>query len=717
MKIAILYNRDSQKVINLFGSPNREKIGLETLDRLANALRQGGHVVRAIEADKDLVDRLEEFMPQVVHGEQPGMAFNVSYGIQGQARYTHVPSILEMMGVPYVASGPLAHSLALDKVVTKMLLRQEGLPTPEWAVLDHPEAPLPKMDWPLIVKPKNEAVSFGLAVVRDESELREAAGKIFEHYHQPVLVEQFIAGREINVGLIGNGPPEALPPVELAFGEGGPGIYTYEDKTGRSGRRIGHRCPAPISEELTEEAKRISVRAFQALGLSDCARVDMRLDEEGKLWILEINSLPSLGEHGSFLVGADAVGMDFGRTVNRLVEVASSRYFGTPEPPALERGRQRPSTTVFSYITQRRDEMERKLEDWVHVSSPTQDALGVEEAQAKVDRTLRKIGLLPVPIPGEARSVACYETTAGLQGGTLVVVQLDVPGDGHPLRARFRREPEWLSGDGIASSRAPLVMLEMALRGLRTARRLDRIRLGVALHSDEGRDARDSAPVLRALANRASRVVVLHPVAGRSQVITQRRGHRTFRLRVEGEGLRAGKVTRKGDLMRWTAQRIEEICGLQDGRSRVSISALDLHAERLSGLLPHRVTTRILVTYPETAEAEEIEARIRTLPPKRGLRWELRVVSDRPPMTERKASQKLLRELQDVAEEWKIPLERGSSTLASVAGLVPEEIPRLCGLGPVGRDIGTPNEAVQRLSLMQRTLLLALWLAGEGERA
>ncbi|MCY4102716.1 MAG: hypothetical protein OXG55_05540 [bacterium] len=99
--------------------------------------------MKAFEADKALIGRLEEFMPRVVKGEQPGMVFNVSCGLQGQARYTHVPSILEMVGLPYVASGPLGHSLALDKVVTKMILRQHGIPTPEFAVLDNPEVPIP----------------------------------------------------------------------------------------------------------------------------------------------------------------------------------------------------------------------------------------------------------------------------------------------------------------------------------------------------------------------------------------------------------------------------------------------------------------------------------------------------------------------------------------------------------------------------------------------
>ncbi len=283
MKIAVVYNRQSQSVINLFGLPNREKIGMRTIERLTSALKDGGHQVIAIEGDKDLVDRLEEFMPRVVKGERPGLVFNVSYGIQGQARYTHVPSILEMVGIPYVASGPLAHSLCLDKVVTKMILKQHGLPTPDFAVLQTPDAPIPDLAYPLIVKPKNEAVSFGLKVVHDEAELRDAAAIIFNEFRQAVLVEQFIEGREVNVGILGNDPPEAFPPVELGFGTEGPAIYTYEDKTGRSGRQITHQCPAPIGDDLVGEAQAIAVKAFQALGCYDCARVDMRLDADGRL--------------------------------------------------------------------------------------------------------------------------------------------------------------------------------------------------------------------------------------------------------------------------------------------------------------------------------------------------------------------------------------------------------------------------------------------------
>ena len=325
MKIAVVYNRDSQSVINLFGMPNREKIGLKTIKRLVDGLKQGGHEVVAFEGDKDLIDRLEEFMPRVVRGERPGMVFNVSYGLQGQARYTHVPSILEMVGIPYVASGPMGHSLSLDKVVTKMILRQNGLPTPDFAVLQTPDSEVPELTYPVVVKPKNEAVSFGLTVAKNEKELRAASKVIFDKFNQPVLAEQYIDGKEVNVGLLGNNPPEAFPPVMLDFGKG-PQIYTYEDKTGRSGRTIQPICPAPLTDEQTEHVKNIAVGAFQALGLYDCARVDTRMDKDGNFYILETNSLPSLGEHGSYLVGAATVGLDFPKFVNRLVK---SRAHGT----------------------------------------------------------------------------------------------------------------------------------------------------------------------------------------------------------------------------------------------------------------------------------------------------------------------------------------------------------------------------------------------------
>ncbi len=711
MKVAVVYNRENRKVINLFGLPNQEIIGLKTIKRITDALKKGGHQVVALEGDKDLVDRLEEFMPRVVKGELPGLVFNVSYGIQGQARYTHVPSILEMVGIPYVASGPLAHSLALDKVVTKMILQQQGLPTPAFAVLEGPDDDLPELDFPLIVKPKNEAVSFGLRIVNNEAELREGVHVIFERFKQPVLVEQYVSGREVNVGLVGNNPPEVLPPVEIVFDAEGPAIYTWEDKTGRSGRTISHTCPAPIGKDLLERAGDIARRAFSALGCYDCARVDMRLDDEGNLYILEVNSLPSLGEHGSYLIGAAHVGLDFAAVINRLVEEASARYFGTREPDKLQARGGDTSSQLFSFITKRRDDLEERLREWTSYTSHTSDPVGLQDIVRRVDQMLCGLGMKRAKAFTDERVAWTWETAKGFDGGTLCIGHLDVPVESQLASQMFRREPEWLYGDGIGSSRAPLAMLEFALRALRNRRALRKLPLGVLYYTDEGRDARYSAEIIRAAAAEAKRVLVLRPGNVGEKLITQRRGQRSYRFRVEGDPLRPGKALKKPEVLRWVWSKLEEFSKLTSRKKRVSVSALDVSTSRLPMLLPHRVTATIIMTYPDAKVADEVEERMRSVLKTKGPRWELKLISDRPPMRERRINLQLARALERVAEEWEIPLHHESSVWPSVAGLVPSKVACVCGVGPDAWNLGTPNESVERVSLVQRTLLLTQFLA------
>ena len=712
MKIAVVYNRDSANVINLFGTANREKIGLKTIERLTTALKAGGHSVIALEGDKDLVDRLEEFMPRVVKGERPGLVFNVSYGIQGQARYTHVPSILEMVGIPYVASGPLAHSLCLDKVVTKMILRQQGLPTPDFAVLQAPDSPVPEMAYPLIVKPKNEAVSFGLKVVENESELREAAKIIYDEFRQAVLAEQFIKGREVNVGLLGNDPPEAFPPVELNFGTDGPKIYTYEDKTGRSGRTISHTCPAPIGDVLLQKAQELAQQAFVALGCYDCARVDMRLDEDDQLYILEINSLPSLGEHGSYLVGAEQVGLDFTKFINRLVNVASARYFGTPTPPAVAASTQDPPERVFHYITERRDRIEKRVKEWVNLHSRTTDPIGIVQAMKEASKLFEDLGMNAVPeLTDSDESVMTWQTTKGMDDGILFIANLDVPVDAEFPPQSFRRDPEWLYGEGVGSSRAPLVMLEFALRAIRSMRRLRQLPLGVMCYADEGLDGRYSADEIRAAAARAKDVIVLRPGLAPDRVVTGRRGQRRFRLQVEGEPHRLGRYLRRPDTLQWTWSKLDTIAQLTSQKQRLSVATVSLKTECLPMRLPHRVTASLLVNYPTSEAAEAVTEQMRDILGKGKPRWELVTQADRPPFSERQ-SKGLYEEFAAVASRWDIPFGRESSAWPSVAGLVPPEKRCLCGVGPVAHDLRTPKEAVQRISLIQRSLLLAEFLAG-----
>jgi len=714
MKIAVIYNRESQKVINLFGQPNREKYGLRAIKRITDSLKKGGHQVQAFEGDKDLIDRLEEFMPRTLVGERPGMAFNLSYGIQGQARYTHVPGILEMVGVPYVGSGPLAHSLALDKVVAKMLFVQNGVPTPEFAVLDASGFDMPELAFPLIVKPKNESVSFGIRIVNNEQELREAADVIFREYDQPVLVERYIEGREINVGLLGNGSMlETFKPAELIFGEGGPNIYTEEDKKKKSGRDVDVVCPAPLSEDKTLEAQEIARRAFNVLGCYDSARVDLRMDDQGNLYVLEVNSLPSMGEHGSYVAAAEAMGLDFTGLVNRLVEVASARYFGTPNPPELQRARKTPSERVFGYLTERRDRLEKRIEQWVGLSSHSNDPIGVRNAAAQVNAVMEELGLAPVHTLTDAPHVWTWETPKGMQSGTLLLAHLDVPFNSAMGGEHFHRDPEWLYGEGIGASRGPLVQLEFSLRALQAARRLKTTPLGILFYADEGRDCDESAEFIAKAAANAREVLVLRPGNLNDSIVIGRRGQRRYRAFFQGKPRKLGQSHKQPEVMLRALSTLEDIAQLNCRKERRAVSAVDIKSEAYPRLLPHRVIATLQASFPNARVADKLEQDIRAQ--LKSSQAELALLSDRPPMPSRRINSSLVNRLREVAAQWDIPVNTETSLWPSVAGLVPPQVPVVCGLGPVARGLYTGQEAVSRISLVQRSLLLAEFLLGEVE--
>jgi D-alanine-D-alanine ligase len=711
MKIAVIYNRDSNNVINLFGVPNLERYGNKTISRIVNGLRKHGHQVKTFEGDKDLITNLEQFMPRVLKGERPGMAFNVSYGIQGQARYTHVPGILEMVGVPYVGSGPLAHSLALDKVVAKMIFLQNGIPTPPFVVLTQPGFEEPQLPYPLIVKPKNEAVSMGIQVVKNERELRKATDEIFKKFRQPALVENFIEGREINVGLLGNNPPEALPPFEIVFGDSGPAIYTIEDKRGRSGRKLQTLCPAPLSAEQTQRAKDIAQRAFTALGCFDAARVDMRLNSAGEFYVLEINSLPSLREHSSYVIAAKHAGLEFPELINRLVEIASARYFGTLAPVQGRARERNPQQRIFSYVTEHRDMIEKRLEEWTRITSRTSDPVGNSIAVAELDKRMQEINMKQVRAFTDTRSAWTWETPAGFEGGTLFIGHIDVPLDTDAPAPGFSREPEWLTGEGIGLSRAPLTMLEYALRSLRHNRMLHQLPIGVLYYLDEGRDCRYSAEIIRAAAAKAGRVLVLRPGSGEDNLITRRQGKRKYSLTFEGKPQRLGRQTLSSDVVLSLCGRIVEMAGLSSKKDRTSLTATDIKTSSFPALLPHQVTATLALSYQDSQLADVIEKRMMEICKSQDLKGSLKRISDRPSMNDSSASLKLFKSLSEVARQWDIPLEQEFSVLPSVAGLVPSEVPVICGVGPVARDLYTPREAVNRISLIQRTLLTAEFLA------
>lgn len=714
MKIAIVYNRESQAVINLFGTQNREKYGLETIKMIKEGLLSGGHQVKTFEGDKNLIKKLEEFMPTVISGERPGLVFNLSYGIQGRGRYMHVPGMLEMLGVPYVGSGPETHALALDKVVTKMILLQRGLPTPKFTVLDTPDSPLTEdLIYPLIVKPKDEAVSFGLKIVYTEEELREGVQVIYETYNAPTLVEEYIEGREVNVGLLGNNPVQALPAVELVFGEG-PQIFTYEDKKNKSGRTVEKVCPAPLTEEEAEKIQNLAIETFKALNCYDTARVDFRIDKQGNPYILEVNSMASLGADGSFVYAAEKVGLPYKELMNRIIDVTCERYFGADFHTPTDDHMQKADVRIFNGLTKKRSAMETDLKAWTNISSRTEDPVGLSRIRKKIDERLSKLGLIPVESCTNGRSAWTFETAAGMQGGTLLVVPIDVPGKRTGFPIPFRTEQEWLYGEGIASSRGGIVTMLSALGALKEQKLLSKKKVGVLFYSDEGRGMRYSSSIIEKASKQAAEVIVLQPGFTDGKVVDQRRGTKQFSIIVEGDPVRIGKETNITDVLSSFIQNAQKLDGFNNPRKKLSVAIQDVRSERYSVLKPHRVYATLSITYLDEKSAEETEKLIRELfkSNSKGMRTHIEKLVERSPFI-RKKNHELIQKLSDLSAIWNLPFGTESSLLSSAAGEVPKGKSVVCGFSPASKGLYMPEEALHRSELVQRSLLLALYLNGE----
>jgi D-alanine-D-alanine ligase len=343
MKVALLRNHDRSGVLHKFGQPSPERCSKRTVGNVGDALRAGGHDVDVFEADALLLNRLREWLPATPvpagdHAgpdalrpdEVPAIAFNLAYGIQGECRYTQLPAMLELAGIPYTGSGPRGHTLALDKVVTKTLAAAAGVSTPAHRVATSP-ADLTGLRYPLVVKPQHESTSYGLELVHGADRAAAAIDTVVRRYQQPALVEEYIEGREICIALLGNGTGlECLPPVEIRFGARTLRMMTKDDKFHRRDSELTRVCPAPLDHYLLSWIQEVAVATFEACHCRDYARVDIRVDANGVPWMLEINSMASLGLGGSYVMAAQAAGYSFDEIVNRIIAVALQRYAQRP---------------------------------------------------------------------------------------------------------------------------------------------------------------------------------------------------------------------------------------------------------------------------------------------------------------------------------------------------------------------------------------------------
>src|SRR5512136_133566 len=317
----------------------------ETIAAVGQALQER-HQVVFIESDDKAYGRLKR--------QRPHLVFNIAERVVGPNRESHIPTVCEMLDIPYTGSDPLTLGLCLDKSRAKEILSYHRVPNPAFWIVESSSAIPAGVRLPAIVKPLFEGSSKGIknnSLVQTLGELYERVEEVIGTYRQPVIVERFLTGREFTVGVLGNDPGyEVLPIVEIDHTQlpaGAAPVYSYEAKwiwdTPEKPLDI-FKCPAPIPAVLQAKIENVVLRTCRVLRIRDWARIDVRLDEKGEPHILEVNPLPGIlpnPEDNSCLPkAARTAGYSYSDLIHRVVEEASKRSGLRPtriRPAASER--------------------------------------------------------------------------------------------------------------------------------------------------------------------------------------------------------------------------------------------------------------------------------------------------------------------------------------------------------------------------------------------
>jgi len=295
----------------------------ETVAGLEAALAELGHSTHRVGRGRELARRL-------VAGERWDLVFNICEGVWGRSREAQAPAVCELFDQPYTFADPLTCALTLDKAMAKRVVRDHGLATAPFAVVSAPEeASSVALAAPLFLKPVAEGSSKGVtgrSLVREQGGLEAACRALLEQFRQPVLVEAFLPGREVTVGVVGHGRAARVVAVmEVAFTERAEtAAYTALNKEEYQ-ERVAYRLVS--AEPLAEQARAAALAVFAALGCRDAARVDLRCDAAGRLNFLEVNPLPGINHVKSDLpIMARLAGTSYRDLIGAIVDSARSRY-------------------------------------------------------------------------------------------------------------------------------------------------------------------------------------------------------------------------------------------------------------------------------------------------------------------------------------------------------------------------------------------------------
>lgn len=342
------------KIAVIFGGISTERnVSLTGGKAVIKALKEKGHTVLPIDpaygedcliADGELssadkmttLDELSKFSPRLLidcvnskHFDDVGAAFIVLHGKYGEDGL--IQSLLELRQIPYTGSNVKASSISIDKIASKMLFIAAGIPTPPFAVVNPKnyenyelfEQIREDLGNHIVVKPNDQGSTIGITVVESGNldDIRDAV-LTASRYSKYVLVEKFVEGREITVGIVGGEP---LPIIEIVPESG---FYDYEHKYSKG--KTDYVCPAEISEDIAEFTQNLALSVHQAIGCSGFSRVDFRLDDEGQPYCLEINTIPGFTATSLVPKAAAEIGINFPELCERIINIALDDFNGKP---------------------------------------------------------------------------------------------------------------------------------------------------------------------------------------------------------------------------------------------------------------------------------------------------------------------------------------------------------------------------------------------------
>jgi D-alanine-D-alanine ligase len=290
-----------KKIAVLMGGPGEEKdVSLKSGEAIKKALNHNGYDVTSIILDA----KLEKLVKELLSVDLVFLGLHGNIGENGT-----IQGFLDALGIIYTGSGPLSSAICMDKNISKIIAKNNGIMTPKWKLCDTVIDDA-KMNYPVIVKPNGQGSTVGLRIAHNERELKPALEYAF-NYDNSVLVEEYIKGRELTVMLIdGKAQPvcEIIPSHEF---------YDYECKyTAGMSKYI---CPAEIDDNISNYVKKISENLFDLLKCENYSRADFRMDDENKFWFLEMNTLPGMTDTSLAPISALAAGISFNELIDKIV--------------------------------------------------------------------------------------------------------------------------------------------------------------------------------------------------------------------------------------------------------------------------------------------------------------------------------------------------------------------------------------------------------------